>query len=938
MLGSASFFPQRPDVHPQVYAYRDLYTEHDGLLKVGFTQHDVERRVAQQFPVIQPGEVKPYEIVFSESSMRDDGTSFTDHDVHKRLVANGVERVGGEWFRCTVEQVRNAWLEVRDRKDYESRRTESFSMRPEQRAAVEKTEAYFRSCETPGSHNAPKFLWNAKMRFGKTFATYELARDMGMKRVLVLTFKPAVEAAWQEDLECHIDFDGWQFVARDVRTYEECDPSRPIVCFGSFQDYLGVNRETGGIKARNQWVHDEDWDLVVFDEYHFGAWRDSAKKLFSEQDDDRVDDADDAMAASDGNALNETWLPIQSRFYLYLSGTPFRALNSGEFIEDQVFNWTYSDEQSHKESWVGADNPYETLPRMVLMTYQMPDSITRIARQGEFDEFDLNVFFSAEGRGAAARFKYEEYVQKWLDLIRGSFKETAVDDLKRGAEKPPMPFSDVTLLSTLTHTLWFLPNVASCEAMANLLAQRQNTFFHDYQVIVAAGNKAGMGVDAVWPVRRAMGDPLATKTITLSCGKLTTGVTIKPWSGVLMLRNLKSPETYFQTAFRVQSPWTTVTEKGETQILKQQCYVFDFALDRALVMVSDYSCRLSVDETSPERKVGEFIKFLPVLAYDGSTMREVNAADILDTITVGSSATLLARRWESALLVNVDNDTLRRLLGSPEAMRALMSIEGFRSLNSDIETIINKSEAVKKAKKEKESLTPKEKKQLSEEEKEFKSKRKEIQEKLIKFATRIPVFMYLTDYREQCLKDVITQLEPGLFKKVTGLEVRDFELLVSLGVFNDAVMNDAVYKFRRYEDASLSYTGIERHSYDASVGLFDTALSREDYEEMKRRDSRAEPEVAVPQLVEQTIAVETSAPEPAAAPEPEPTAEAPAAPPARPSRQQLDSIEVGDVVRHKAFGEGTVVSLDEGHIVVHLGGKDRMFPFPGAFEQGFLGL
>ena len=836
---SADRFPARPDVHPQVYAYREPFIEYDGLLKVGYTQRTAQERVAEQFPVIQPDGVKPYEIVFVESAMRADGTTFTDHDLHRRLRANGIEDVGGEWFRCTVEQVRNAWLEVRDRKDYESRRTESFSMRPEQRAAVEKTEAYFRSCETPGSHNAPKFLWNAKMRFGKTFATYELAKDMDMRRVLVLTFKPAVETAWQEDLERHVDFDGWQFVARDVRTYEECDPSRPIVCFGSFQDYLGVNRETGGIKVRNEWVHLEDWDLVVFDEYHFGAWRDSAQKLFSEQDDDRMDDADDAMAASSGNALNETWLPIHSRFYLYLSGTPFRALNSGEFIEDQVFNWTYSDEQSCKERWVGADNPYETLPRMVLMTYQMPDSITRIARQGEFDEFDLNVFFSAEGRGVAARFKYEEYVQKWLDLIRGSFKETAVDDLKRGAEKPPMPFSDVTLLSTLTHTLWFLPNVASCEAMANLLAQRQNTFFHDYKVIVSAGSGAGMGVDAVWPVRRAMGDPLATKTITLSCGKLTTGVTIKPWSGVLMLRNLKSPETYFQTAFRVQSPWTTVTEKGETQILKQQCYVFDFALDRALVMVSDYSCRLSVDETSPERKVGEFIKFLPVLAYDGSAMREVNAADILDTITVGSSATLLARRWESALLVNVDNDTLRRLLGSPEAMRALMSIEGFRSLNSDIETIINKSEAVKKAKKEKDSLTSKEKKQLSEEEREFKSKRKEIQEKLIKFATRIPVFMYLTDYREQCLKDVITQLEPGLFKKVTGLEVRDFELLVSLGVFNDAVMNDAVYKFRRYEDASLSYTGIERHVYDASVGLFDTALSRADYEEMKRRDTRS---------------------------------------------------------------------------------------------------
>lgn len=841
---TADYFPQRPDVRPSVYAYRDMNPDHVGLLKVGYTRRDVERRVAQQFPVIQPGEGKPYEIVFAESAMRPDGTSFMDHDVHSRLARNGLENVGGEWYRCTADDVRNAWLEVRDRADYESQRTEDFKMRPEQRAAVEKTQAYFEQCLAPGSHDQPKFLWNAKMRFGKTFATYELAKRMGMTRVLVLTFKPAVEAAWQEDLESHVDFEGWQFVSRDGKSYEECDLSRPIVCFGSFQDFLGVNRETGGIKARNEWVHLEDWDLVAFDEYHFGAWKDTAKSLFqAANDDEAVESAEaDADAAARGNALDETWLPIQSRFYLYLSGTPFRALNSGEFIEEQVFNWTYSDEQAAKESWVGSDNPYESLPRMVLMTYKVPDSITRIARQGEFDEFDLNVFFSAEGHGVDAHFKYKEYVQKWLDLIRGSVAETGVDDLKMGAEKPPMPFSDTRLLGTLTHTLWFLPNVASCEAMANLLAERQNTFFHDYRVIVAAGSAAGMGVEAVAPVRKAMGDPLVTKTITLSCGKLTTGVTVKPWSGVLMLRNLKSPETYFQTAFRVQSPWTTKTEADETEILKRECYVFDFALDRALAMVSDYSCRLSVSESSLERKVGEFIKFLPVLAYDGSAMREVNAAEILDIAMAGTSATLLARRWESALLVCVDNDTLRRLLASDEAMRALMNIEGFRSLNADIETIINKSEAVKKAKKEKQDLTPKEKKQLSEEEKELKSKRKQIQEKLIKFATRIPVFMYLTDYREQCLKDVITQLEPGLFKKVTGLSVKDFELLVSLGVFRDSVMNDAVYKFRLYEDASLEYTGLNRHEYDSNVGLFDTALSAEDYAQMKLQDSLLNPD------------------------------------------------------------------------------------------------
>jgi hypothetical protein len=196
----------------------------------------------------------------------------------------------------------------------------------------------------------------------------------------------------------------------------------------------------------------------------------------------------------------------------------------------------------------------------------------------------------------------------------------------------------------------------------------------------------------------------------------------------------------------------------------------------------------------------------------------------------GTTATLLARRWESALLVNVDNDTLRRLMDNKKAIEALMSIEGFRNLNQEIETIINKSETVKKARREAndEGLSSKEKKELTEQEKEYKSLRKKIQEKLIKFVTRIPIFMYLTDYRERCLKDVITQLEPGLFKKVTGLTVKDFELLVSLGVFNSALMNDAVYKFKRYEDASLSYTGINKHEGE-EIGLYDTVLSQEDY-------------------------------------------------------------------------------------------------------------
>ena len=835
-MNESSFFPQRPESHPMIYAYEDTNPQYRGLLKVGYTAVDVDKRVAQQYPTKRPNGSVPYHIVLRESAMYPDGASFTDKDVHKMLLHKQIECEGGEWFRCTVDDVRSAIVAVRTHTTNDENRTLTFGMRPEQEDAVNRTIEYFRSASEENPNRAPKFLWNAKMRFGKTFASYELAKKLGFTRVLILTFKPAVQSAWREDLIQHIDFEGWQFISNNVNNprdtldmqYERADKRKPIVCFGSFQDFLGVNN-SGGIKAKNEWVHAINWDLVIFDEYHFGAWKENAKKLFEKQDEDSYDE--DLSKYSRSDACDESWLPITTRYYLYLSGTPFRALNSGEFIEDQIYNWTYSDEQRSKKNWVGDDNPYAALPQMIMLTYKMPNSIQKIAKQGEFDEFDLNVFFSAKGEGKDARFVYEEYVQKWLNLIRGSYLETTVDELKLGAEKPPMPFSDTRLLNVLSHTLWFLPNVASCYAMANLLAQKQNAFYRDYHVNVCAGTEAGIGVKALNPVRKSMGDPLVTKTITLSCGKLTTGVTIKPWTGIFMLRNLSSPETYFQAAFRVQSPWEVYDDSGQKEIIKKSCYVFDFALDRALKQISDYSCRLNVAENNPEKKVGEFINFLPILAYDGSAMRRINAAEILDIAMAGTSATLLAKRWESALLVNVDNDTLARLLTNQEAMDALMRIEGFRSLNSDIQTIINKSNEVKKARKSNEASTKKQKQELDEAEKEYKSKRKAIQTKLIKFATRIPVFMYLTDFREYSLKDVITQLEPDLFKKVTGLNVKDFELLVSLNVFNESLMNDAVYKFKRYEDASLTYTGINRHT-DDKVGLFSTVISRDDYDKM----------------------------------------------------------------------------------------------------------
>lgn len=939
-------FPARASAHPIIYAYSD--TRYPGCLKVGMTSRSVQERMKEHYPTVTPS--VSYRVELVESAMYPDGGTFTDHDVHDALPRRGVLAVGGEWFRCTVNDVKAAIIAVRSHSDNVEDRTQTFSLRPEQEAAIQKTMTYFLSAKRDAPNRTPKFLWNAKMRFGKTFAAYQLARRMGMKRVLVLTFKPAVESAWREDLLTHVDFEGWQFVSRDGLSPEQADMSRPMVCFGSFQDYLGTN-ELGGIKARNEWVHVTNWDMVIFDEYHFGAWRENAKKLFEAEDEDAYDALDVEAYKKDeaDNAWNETFLPITTSYYLFLSGTPFRALNSGEFIEEQIYNWTYTDEQRARTEWgTRPGNPYAALPRMVMLTYRMPDEIQRIAKQGEFDEFDLNVFFSAKGKGDEARFVYESYVQKWLDLIRGAYLPASTDDLKLGQNKrPAMPYSDARLLSVLTHTFWFLPNVAACFAMRNLLRQRQNSFYHDYQVLVCAGTGAGIGKEALVPVRQAMGNPLETKTITLSCGKLTTGVTVKPWTGVFMLRNLSSPETYFQAAFRVQSPWEIETGEGR-EIMKQECYVFDFALDRALRQIADYSCCLDVNESNPEKKVGEFIRFLPVIAYDGSAMRPISAEDILDITMAGTSATLLARRWESALLVNVDNTTLARLMANQAAMDALMSIEGFRSLNSDIETIINKSEAVKKAKKDGEKLTPKQKKELSDAEKEYKSKRKQIQEKLIKFATRVPVFMYLTDYREHSLRDVITQLEPELFKKVTGLDVKDFDLLVSLGLFNGPMMNDAIYKFKRYEDASLAYTGLNRHQGEA-VGLWDTVVSNYDYFVTLQQASMAAP-VSFRSARNDEHATShptTMKPERRETDVPKGMNEKAHDAPALQETRKVDlpaapqekwPVEKGSKVIHKLFGTGTVERFESNHLTVAFEKGNKMFLYPSVFENGFLSM
>lgn len=811
---------------PKIYAYTTPeYSKRKwsgskegmGLIKVGYTERNIEDRMHEHFPTKGPDK-NPYEVLYVEQALTKDGKFFTDHAIHKILQEAGFNRVGGEWFECSKSDVERAVLQQRVGKPLEDSRTNDFGMRPEQIDAVRITKKYFES-EMKRGANHPHFLWNAKMRFGKTFAAYQLAKSMKWKRIMVLTYKPAVEREWRIELASHVDFQGWQFFGRGD-DFSKIDGRKPLVWFASFQDILGRS-STGGIKRRYEAARVIDWDCIMLDEYHFGSWREAAKELY---------DADSSEGQIE-EEFSEEKFPLTAKSFLYLTGTPFRALANGEFLEDQIFTWSYIDEQRAKNEWNKPEpNPYLELPQMVLMTYQLPDEVRNVALKGEFNEFDLNEFFKAEelldknkkGTGVY-QFVHKTEVQMWLSLIRGQYLQAGFK-LDSGGTKPPLPYADTELLAYLNHSFWFLPSVASCYAMAALLNESTNNFFSDYKVVVSAGTQAGIGVEALPPVLKAIGQGQDTKTITLSCGKLTTGVSIPQWCGMFMLRNTSSPETYFQTAFRVQTPWAVrnvdKTDPKTQEVLKEKCYIFDFAPNRALKLITEYSSRLDLRDTSQvEDKIKDFLNFLPVLAYDGFSMTPLDVRELLDIAASGVGATMLARRWQSPQLVRVDNDTIARLLNNPEIIKALEGIEAFRNLGKDLTRVIAIDVALTKGERKNEPTTSKDKVN----EKENQNFKRDLREKLLKFISRVPVFMYLTDYREETLKDVITQLESALFTRVTGLQIKDFEKLCEIGVFNAQAMNSAIFSFRRFELGSLNYAGGGTEMQN--IGLFDTSVS-----------------------------------------------------------------------------------------------------------------
>lgn len=797
-----------------------------GLIKVGQTaKPSAHDRIKEQLGTAFP-DLVGVEILLDEPAVREDGSEFTDHEVHEALVGAGVRRPGGEWFEATLSDVRAAINRVKLGVPFDRERTQAFPMRPEQADAVKITAGYFRA--HAAGDRPPKFLWNAKMRFGKTFATYQLAREMNWSRILVLTYKPAVQTAWRDDLLSHVDFADWHFVDRDTpiaRAEELLSGTDRVVRFSSFQDLSGKAKD-GGVKAHNESIYEVPWDCIVLDEYHFGAWRDSARELY--------DPTDSALAEEEQPEewLSEEDLGPAAAHYLYLSGTPFRAITNGEFTEDAIFDWTYVDEQEAKEGWRGEDgsNPYLELPRMEMYTYKLAPGAISYAEDGEFDGFSLSEYFRAEEvesedapGGARCVFADESRVLEFLEMLRGKLSEQMKMQVVAG-KKARFPYESHDFTEAVRHTVWYLPGVASCHAMGDLL--RRHPYFSGFEIAVAAGRGAGEGADAKPPVEAAIGKAAKegrSGSITLSCGKLMTGITVPEWGAILMLRSLRAPETYFQAAFRVQSPWAFRDGEGSLDVRKPTCYVFEFDPNRALALLAEYGARLAAQSgETPAEAIGKLLNYLPIFGFAGGSMLELDATEVLDWATAGIGATALAQQWNSPLLVDVNERTLSAVLEHPELLETLARIEDFRALVDNAEQVVTSTKLLKQAKREQGGeLDPDQRREQSE----TAERRKEIREKLQKFLARIPVFMYTTDFREEALKHVIESLDPALFERVTGLTIDDFKLLSELGLFNARNMDAAIFQFRQFERASLNYAEAEAvEQGHGAVGLWERRI------------------------------------------------------------------------------------------------------------------
>ena len=618
----------KEEIKPSIYAYIiPEYPRRLGWVKIGYTDREVEKRIAEQSSTIGVDT----KTIWSHVARFNTGQYFKDHQFHSYLTKHGIPREKGkEWFDFGIGKEMESeelFINFTFQKYDEIHKDLKFpyTLRNEQEEAVQKTLKYAK--KNPSS----EFLWNAKPRFGKTLTAYDLARRLDAKKVLVVTNRPAVANSWFDDFKKYI---AWQTDYMFVSESNSISGNEPLsrleyiahcknhpdsgqIAFLSLQDLKGSSY-FGGIYDKLYWVVQERWDLLIIDESHEGV------------DTFKTDVAFDK---------------IERKFTLHLSGTPFKAIARGKFSNDQIYNWSYEEEQEAKHNWnpeSEEENPYKALPQLNMLTYQMSRTIIDEVNKGanldgaEVDyAFDLNEFFSTKEDGS---FVYEEAVIKWLNTLTTNEK---------------YPFSTDELRNELKHTFWILERVASARALAKLL--KTHTIFEEYEIVLAAGDgrvdDAGENATSLYRVKKAIKN--YERTITVSVGQLTTGVTIPEWTAVLMLSNMQSASQYMQSAFRAQNPyeWEEIVDGKEVVYQKQNSYVFDFAPERTLIIFDEFANNLNITTSSgrgisEDRKenIRKLLNFFPIIGEDSDgVMKELDVNDVL-TIPKTLKATEVVRR------------------------------------------------------------------------------------------------------------------------------------------------------------------------------------------------------------------------------------------------------------------------------------------------------
>lgn len=652
----------KKNIIPKIYAYRTPNNlEKQGWFKIGYTERDVNKRIKEQTYTVG---ITP-DVLWDYVARFNDGYYFNDHDFHAYLTRKGIPREKGtEWFDFDDDvqkskRMATSFIMKDDIYEFDEEvSVQSYELRKEQKEAVEMTASYFTE------HESGEFLWNAKPRFGKTLSTYDLIKKLDYHNVLVLTNRPAVGNSWVDDYEKFIKYDDegrlkYHFVsdspaikARDIISRDEYQRKyfgknsdyhdEPYqIAFVSLQDLKG-SKYFGGDLKKLGWVKDVNWDLIVIDESHEAV--DTDKTEF---------------------ALDK----IKRKYILHLSGTPFKQIASDKFTDDQIFNWSYMDEQEAKENWdetaTDEHNPYQDLPILNMYTYQMSNMIVDQIKQGaDLDEetnvdyaFDLNEFFSTDESG---RLIYKKDILKWLDALTKNKK---------------YPFSTPELRNELKHTLWMLDRVDSVRALVSIL--RRHEVFKEYEIISVAGDGKVEDFDgqkyeqdeetvdgrnsALERVKNAIKNN--DKTITLTVGQLTTGVTVPEWTGVLMLSNVQSPALYMQTGFRSQNPYKWSETAGDGNLItyrKENAYLFDFDPERSLGIVDDFANNLISDtsdgsgtQNEREDNIKRLLNFFPVIGEDtDGEMVELDPKQVLAIPRSIKIREVVRRGFMSNLLFN----------------------------------------------------------------------------------------------------------------------------------------------------------------------------------------------------------------------------------------------------------------------------------------------